>query len=211
VLFIHHFFNNGKFVKTAKNNYNVAYHMLKDFDQWNSMKKKIDLIHQVVNFAERELWWCSIGLNIGSEQHSENSNFSRPVLVLKKFTENIFLGIPVTTKIRFGQFRYRILINEAENDLLLMQMRVFDRKRLVRQIGKIDAHHFKAVNDEVNLLFRVSDGSNLQDLQNKKTKTPDGVFSGTSDVEVSVCGLSISDEIGLSNEFNYLLSRGELS
>lgn len=86
-----------------------------------------------------------------------------------------------------------------------------DRKRLVRQIGKIDAHHFKAVNDEVNLLFRVSDGSNLQDLQNKKTKTPDGVFSGTSDVEVSVCGLSISDEIGLSNEFNYLLSRGELS
>lgn len=188
----------SKFVKTTKNNYNVAYYMLKDFDQWNEKKKQIDNSDYRVNFHEREIWWCSVGINVGSEQDSNSSNYSRPVLILKQFTENIFLGIPLTTKIRTGQFRYRMKIGSIENDLLLMQIRTFDSKRLIRIIGNVNQKQFDKILEEVNILF-------------EKTKTPFGVFSEAPDVEASVCGQSIANEISLSNELNYLLSRGEIS
>ncbi len=45
----------------------------------------------------------------------------------------------------------------------------------------------------------------------EKTKTPFGVFSEASDVEANVCSQSIANEISLSNELNYLLSKGEIS
>ncbi len=44
-----------------------------------------------------------------------------------------------------------------------------------------------------------------------KTKTPFGVISGTSDFEVNVCNHSIADEMSMSNELTYLLSKGEIT
>lgn len=185
-------------MKTTKNNYNVAYYMLKDFDKWNSVKKKLDASHCVVDFAEKELWWCSIGLNVGSEQHSSSKDFSRPVVIVRKFTRDVFIGVPVTTKIKEERFRYRLIVNNTENDALLMQLRVFDRRRLIRKICVIDSSDFIKLKMQLNLLFN-------------KTKTPFGVFSEASDVEANVCSQSIANEISLSNELNYLLSRGEIS
>ena len=172
--------------------------MKKDFDQWNFHKKDLDSRIDLANFAERELWWCSIGLNIGSEQHSISKDFSRPVIVLRKLTNDIFLGVPLTTKIKSEKFRHRMLINGQENDVLLMQLRVFDRRRLIRNICTIDHYDFMELKKQVNAMIN-------------KTKTPFGVISGTSDFEVNVCNYSIADEICLSNELNYLLSKGEIT
>jgi len=169
--------------------------MIKEFNRWNISKQKIDRNDRLLNFHEREIWWCSIGVNIGSEQNSQTINFSRPVLILKKFTQNIFLGIPLTTKIRISQFRYRMSVNAIENDLLLMQIRTLDSKRLVRKIGIVDQEKFDRILSEICILF-------------EKTKTPEGVFS---EAEASVCNISVADEICLSNEINYLLSRGEFN
>ncbi len=169
--------------------------MIKEFDRWNSLKQKIDQNDRLLNFHEREIWWCSIGVNIGSEQHSQTNDFSRPVLVFKKFTERMFWGIPTTTKIRSGEFRFRFCINEIENDLLMLQTRSFDSNRLIRKIGILPEDDFELLIESMERLFP------------EKTKTPCGVFS---EAEASVCGLSVADEICLSNEVNYLLSRGEL-
>jgi len=72
----------------------------KDFDRWNTQKKTMGIASHGVMFHEREIWWCSIGVNVGSEQHSQTSDFSRPVLVVRKFTADIFWGIPLTTRIK---------------------------------------------------------------------------------------------------------------
>jgi len=46
----------------------------KNFDSWNEPKK---LLHTSVKsnrlFHEGDIWWCSVGLNIGSEQDGKNN------------------------------------------------------------------------------------------------------------------------------------------
>ena len=37
----------------------------KDFDRWNEQKKKLHDGEREVLFHEREIWWCSLGVNIG--------------------------------------------------------------------------------------------------------------------------------------------------
>jgi mRNA interferase MazF len=74
--------------------------MLKEFDNWNEQKKCLHKIEQLPMFSEREVWWCSLGVNVGDEQDGKGENFTRPVLVLKKFNRNLFVGVPMSTKIK---------------------------------------------------------------------------------------------------------------
>ncbi|MFA5871014.1 MAG: hypothetical protein WC842_03995 [Candidatus Paceibacterota bacterium] len=55
----------------------------KDFDSWNIQKKKINTREKVIFCNIREIWWCSLGVNIGSEEDGKNELFERPVLILK--------------------------------------------------------------------------------------------------------------------------------
>ena len=41
--------------------------MEKDFDAWNFKKKELDKNKRDLLFKEGEIWWCSLGLNIGEE------------------------------------------------------------------------------------------------------------------------------------------------
>ena len=77
--------------------------MQKDFDIWNKQKKLLN-IRNITNlyFSERQIWWCSIGCNIGSEIDGKHINFERPVLILKKVNKAQFIGIPLTSKKKIG-------------------------------------------------------------------------------------------------------------
>ncbi len=66
--------------------------MKKDFDCWNDIKKKLDESKKTLFFKERDVWWCSIGLNVGDEENGKNQFFSRPVLVVRKFNNRLFLS-----------------------------------------------------------------------------------------------------------------------
>jgi len=127
--------------------------MDKNFDDWNSKKKKLDISERLAEFHEREIWWCSIGINVGSEQHSQSTDFSRPVLVVKKFTRDMFWGIPLTTKIRRVNFRKSLNLDGIENDFLVLQMRAYDRKRLVRKLTIIPKEDFKTIIDFIKDLI----------------------------------------------------------
>ena len=71
--------------------------MNKDFDNWGVVKKRLNCIRNLRTFNEREIWWCSVGLNIGYEIYGKNELFNRPVLIIKKFSSSIFLGLPLTS------------------------------------------------------------------------------------------------------------------
>ena len=71
--------------------------MQKDFDSWNDFKKKIEEKMSAPTFKQQEVLWCSIGLNIGHEENGKNEFFNRPVLVVRKFSKHIFLGVPLST------------------------------------------------------------------------------------------------------------------
>lgn len=127
--------------------------MDKKFDEWNTRKKLIDGSEALADFHEREIWWCSIGVNVGSEQNSQASDFSRPILIVKKFTRDVFWGVPITTKVKNLNFRIRFNLNGVENDLLLLQMRIYDRKRLIRKISIISKDDFMKITGAIKGLL----------------------------------------------------------
>ena len=116
----------------------------KDFDGWNEEKKKINEKEISFYYHEREIWWSSIGVNIGSEMDGKNSNFERPVLILKKINRNQFLGIPLTSKEKDGGFYVRIQYSDDKGvgTANISQVRVFSSKRLLRKIGLVKKKDF---------------------------------------------------------------------
>lgn len=116
---------------------------LKDFDNWNRIKKKIDRNKNSPIFYEREVWHCKLGLNINSEQDGVGDNFTRPVLIFKKFNKQIFWAIPLTKTIKNLPFYYKFNMNKNISVAILSQIRLLDSKRLLVKIGNIsnkDSH-----------------------------------------------------------------------
>lgn len=121
--------------------------MKKDFDKWNEKKKELHSRAEAPFFHEREIWWCSLGVNIGFEQDgSDNEYYHRPVLVLKGLSRQTCLVIPLTTSKSKHPLRPSIgIVEDKEAHVLLSQMRVIDTKRLVRKIGYLDKKVFENI------------------------------------------------------------------
>jgi hypothetical protein len=71
---------------------------MKDFDKWNEVKKEIDNKPNKVILKEGEVYWSKFGINVGNETRGKGLHFKRPVLILRKFTRDVFFGIPLTSK-----------------------------------------------------------------------------------------------------------------
>ena len=84
--------------------------MEKDFDRWNSQKKGINKEDERLYFREGEVWWAHLGVNVGYEIDGKRSDFSRPVLILKKFNQFSFLALPLTTNERPNPYRLFIVV-----------------------------------------------------------------------------------------------------
>jgi mRNA-degrading endonuclease toxin of MazEF toxin-antitoxin module len=122
--------------------------MEKDFDGWNERKKTANARRDPPFCHERELWWCTLGLNVGSEQDGSGDDYRRPVLVLKGLSIETCLVIPLTTSARRHPLRPAIGMVAGKNaHALLSQMRVIDTKRLVRKIGRLDQDRFTKIRE----------------------------------------------------------------
>ncbi len=121
--------------------------MHKDFDDWNSVKKRLDTGHVAPTFQKREIWWCSIGLNIGHEENGKNKDYSRPVLVIRKFNDHIFWGIPLTTQIKEKHYYYKIHFKEKEQCVMLSQIRLLESRRLTDKMGKLSQKQFDEIRE----------------------------------------------------------------
>ena len=110
---------------------------MKDFQNWHSLKTKLESLEKDELFSEQEIWWCSIGENIGFEQDGKNEMFERPVLVLKKFSRDVFLGIPMTSTQKDHPLYFRYKLHDTEGSFILSQARILSSKRLQRKISVI--------------------------------------------------------------------------
>jgi mRNA-degrading endonuclease toxin of MazEF toxin-antitoxin module len=121
--------------------------MKKDFDSWNELKKNIN-DRNPVYVSEREIWFCSVGLNVGSEQDGKHENFERPVLIIKKVTNNTFIGIPLTSNKKKGT--WYVPINSTNSSAVISQIKLFDTRRLARKIkGVITSEEFEFLKGEL--------------------------------------------------------------
>lgn len=120
--------------------------MEKDFDAWNSNKKQIHIRGETKLYHAREIWWCSLGVNVGFEQDGSVEEYRRPVLILKGLSKQICLVIPLTASAKQHPLRPSIGILEGvDAHALLSQMRVIDTKRLVRKIGYRNKETFQSI------------------------------------------------------------------
>ena len=107
---------------------------VKDFDAWHPIKKEINNSKSPL-YKEGEVWWCSLGINVGHEEDGKKERFSRPVLIVKKFNNYIFWALPLTTKIKDIVYYHKVHFKGKEQCVMLAQLRLLDSKRLTDKMG----------------------------------------------------------------------------
>jgi mRNA interferase MazF len=107
----------------------------KDFNNWNLVKKEINNRSQCFSFFEKEIWMCSIGVNVGSEEDGKGRLSLRPIYILKKINHRTFIGIPLTSKLRSDNDHVALYFNYDISTAIISQIRNFDRNRLFERMG----------------------------------------------------------------------------
>lgn len=122
--------------------------LLQRFAEWAKLKIKIHNYKDIdFYFRDREIWWVSIGQNIGSEQNGKNVDFERPVLVIKKFNRKMFLGVPTSSKLGNSPYHYIFLLDGKKYSANISQIRAFSSKRLLRKIDKMPLRYFHKIRE----------------------------------------------------------------
>ncbi len=123
------------------------------FKRWYKLKIKIQFIDREIYYRDREIWWASLGANIGFEQNGKNYYFERPVLVLRKFNKDIFWSLLLTTKIKKGKYYMKLNCSNPKSVLILSQLRLISSKRLIRKIRVLPKKEFNEVRKRIKKLI----------------------------------------------------------
>ncbi|MDB5265939.1 MAG: hypothetical protein JWM39_652 [Parcubacteria group bacterium] len=115
----------------------------KDFDTWNESKKLLDTQAGTRFTHAREVWWCSLGVNIGAEIDGKNENFERPVVIMKVYNRDMVLVLPLTSKKNDNRFHCSIRVGDRISWAKLTQIQVISTKRLLRKIDMVNETDFK--------------------------------------------------------------------
>ncbi len=112
---------------------------MKKFDMWNIVKKYSEINFKFKYYKPRQIWWMRLGCNMGHEQDGKGEYFERPVLIVTKFNNRIFFGIPLTTKIKQNPFYIKIKDDHGIIRCgIISQLRLFDASRLREKIGFVE-------------------------------------------------------------------------
>ena len=129
-----------------------------NFDKWNEVKKRIHLAERNVGFKEREIFWTRVGYNVGSEEYGKGNEFQRPVIVIKKITKELFFGIPLSTILKEGSYFHVFSYTTSKGEekrvcAMLLQLRVFDKRRLMGRIGMIPEEEYEKIIEKIQKIF----------------------------------------------------------
>lgn len=132
--------------------------MMKDYQGWHAKKSDINEIKKSPFFHEREIWFCYLGANVGFEQDS-SEEFLRPVVVFRKFNNDVFWAIPLTkSKKKLSNknecYYYSFsFLPKITSLAILSQIRLIDAKRLSRHIGTIPEENFEGLKKKLKALL----------------------------------------------------------
>lgn len=119
---------------------------MKQFDEWNIRKQGLQNNEKpYIKFHARDVWWCSYGINLGSEQDGVGNNFERLCVVVKKLSSTTFVALPLSTKEKLPDFQVKVIVKDRVGYVLLDQVRVLDVKRMLRKVGYINKEEFETI------------------------------------------------------------------
>lgn len=106
-------------------------------EEWNVVKIELHRGGVFRNIKEGDVWWCSMGENVGVEINGKQEFFLRPVLVLKKLSRYGFMGIPLTSQPHKGSWYVSFEFKNKIQNAVLAQARVLSVYRLRRKMGVV--------------------------------------------------------------------------
>jgi len=124
--------------------------MKKDFKKWGDKKTGIHNDNVRPFFHEREIWWCSLGENVGFEQDGKGIKFARPVVIFKKFNKEVFWAIPLSTKMKKSKFYVSLSASDnIQRVAIVSQLRLVDSKRLLDKIAMASKDEYQNIQKAV--------------------------------------------------------------
>lgn len=127
--------------------------MEKDFDTWNVQKKTVNQMSSKL-YHERDIWWCSLGINVGFEQDGAGIEHQRPVLVIKGVSKELCFIAPLTTSLSKNKNRIPLgIITGKSASVIISQVRLIDTRRFINKIGVIDIELFSTIRKAVRTMF----------------------------------------------------------
>ena len=120
--------------------------MQKDFDGWNEEKKTTHERVDAPLYRNREIRWCRFGTNIGFEQDGTGEDRSRPALILKGFSRQVCLVIPLTTSAKRNPYYIPLgIVGGRPAFAIISQLRLVDTRRLDQKIMDLDKETFEMI------------------------------------------------------------------
>lgn len=121
--------------------------MMQLFTDWARLKMKLHNKKTEENeyYYAGEIWWASLGQNIGDEQNGKNRNFERPIIIIKAFSARMLLVVPVSSKVKVNRYRILAQIRGKSCIANISQMRTISSKRLIRQMGTVSKQDLNAI------------------------------------------------------------------
>ncbi len=125
-------------------------------DIWNEEKKHVAQKEQKIYFKERDVFFISMWKNIWREQNGKWSKFARPVIIIKKFTNNLFRWVALTTKKKTWIYYYEFDLksNKWKRIAILSQIKLYDSKRMLSKIWFIDDKDFLYIRKKLTELLQ---------------------------------------------------------
>lgn len=132
----------------------ITKELVEIFAYWTKAKIHIH-VSDIKNFPrERQIWWASLGQNIGVEVNGKNEMFERPVLVVKRYNDQFSLVVPVSSKVKEGKYYFPFINHQGEqNVIILSQLRAISNKRFIRKIGKLNSMDYGRIKVQLKELI----------------------------------------------------------
>jgi mRNA interferase MazF len=129
---------------------------MKRFVEWLGLKGQLhERKHAPPHVSERDIWWASVGENVGSEINGKSGLFSRPVIILKKLSHGFYFVVPTTTQSRQGSWYVPFEQHGKRMYACLHQARALDYRRLSSRLGTIDGNDFARVKTGFQTLYKL--------------------------------------------------------
>ncbi|MGB0719314.1 MAG: type II toxin-antitoxin system PemK/MazF family toxin [Bdellovibrionales bacterium] len=122
------------------------------FDDWSALKKRLNAKKPIPPYwKDRDIWWASIGYNIGHEQNGKHELFERPVVVIRKFNARLFWGVPLTTQIKTNPYYFQFEFKNRMQCAMITQLRLFDANRMIRKLGRMSKSDFQELKNAIKV------------------------------------------------------------
>ena len=127
----------------------------KKFKVWIDLKEQLHEIKASAPLvSEGDIWWMSMGENIGSEVNGKSGLFSRPGIILKKLSHHFYFIIPKTTQEKHGSWYKSFRHKATDMSACLHQARAIDYRRLSSKIGALDDKDFMEIKTGFHSLYK---------------------------------------------------------